>query len=241
MRLRLLLVLTLALSVAVLAAAETKRETFDQDPGWEGINNRAADGHEATTVQDFGYSPTNHAKGAAPGEIGGTISRAIIPAYYGIPIPDKTLEERLEVSGKWCIPEAQGGSGVLFGWFHEDSTGWRTPNSMVVRIDGNGGKYWVFFEYGTQSLFTGCGETFEGDRYQTTSTEPYKTGDAVHEWSLVYDPEGAQGRGAVSFTIDGETFTILENIRSTTSIVLSRWMRSPVASYRLVNASIRCM
>ena len=69
---------------------------------------------------------------------------------------------------------------MLFGWFHETSRGWRTLNSLAFRIDGNGGKYWVFFEYGTRNWLTGGGGTFDGPRYQTTRTKPFPADGTVH-------------------------------------------------------------
>jgi hypothetical protein len=47
-----------------------KTESFDQDPGWEGHNNRIVPERAPTVTQDFGYSKTNFA-GTAAGELGG--------------------------------------------------------------------------------------------------------------------------------------------------------------------------
>jgi hypothetical protein len=47
-----------------------KRESFDDDPGWEGRNNRMIMKDPPMVIQDFGYSPTHYA-GRQPGEIGG--------------------------------------------------------------------------------------------------------------------------------------------------------------------------
>src|SRR5262245_63072551 len=92
----------------------------------------------------------------------------------------------------------------MFGWFHESSRGWRTPNSIGFRLDGNGGKYWVLFEYGTSAWRTGGGATFEG-RYQTTKTRPFLADGTPHDWSLTYDPSAHDGDGELTFTIDGKS------------------------------------
>lgn len=94
---------------------------------------------------------------------------------------------------------------MLFGWFHESSRGWRTPNSVALRLDGNGGKYWVFFEYATRNWRAGGGGTFEGPRYQTTRTKPFLADGTSHRWSLTYAPQGNRGEGELLFVFDGTT------------------------------------
>ena len=183
-------------------------EDFSVDPNWEGKGNRTAEKHAQTVVQDFGYSQTNYAGGEMPGEIGGRISRSMTPATYATVLPTKTLNDPLTASGKFAVTQADGGSGVLVGWFNATSEGWRMPNSLVFRLDGNGGKYWVFFEYGTQNYRTGSGVTFEGQRYQTTKTLPEPADGTVHTWALTYDPNGAAGNGEITFVMDGKTYTV---------------------------------
>ena len=198
----------LLFSTVVFAQEATQRsEDFSADPGWEGKANRIDPADARTVVQDFGYSRTNYAGSDTAGEIGGRISRSLTPATYAKIIPTKTLNDRLTASGKFAVAQADGGSGTLIGWFNNASRGWRTPNSMAFRLDGNGGKYWVFFEYGTQNYRTGGGVTFEGERYQTTNTPPQLADGTVHTWSLTYDPEGAGGDGELTFVMDGETYT----------------------------------
>jgi hypothetical protein len=50
----------------------------------------------------------------------------------------------------------------------------------------------------------GC---FEGERYQTTPTPPFRSDGTVHEWALSYDPNGAGGQGQIAFTLDGKRYT----------------------------------
>jgi len=161
----------LCLAGLALAQPKQKVEDFGQDPGWEELNNRPDPNKIKTTVQDFGYQATSHLNPGG-GEIGGAISRSITPATYAKIIPIRTLNDRLEASGRFAVMEAKGGSGMLCGWFNSASRGWRTPNSLAFRIDGNGGKCWIFYEYGTRDWQTGGGVTFAGERYQTTKTPP---------------------------------------------------------------------
>lgn len=179
-------------------------EDFAEDPGWEGHNNLPSPDDCVTTEQDFGYTVTNHA-GGETGEIGGKIGRSLQPSSYAVPIAVKTLEDKLEASGKFAVTDSRAGSGMLFGWFNSSSRGWRTPNSLAFRIDGEGDKFRVFFEYGTQTWKTGGGRTFEG-RYQVTKTPMHPADGTVHTWSLVYDPSGAGAAGEMTFTLDGKTY-----------------------------------
>ena len=189
-------------------ATVNRFQDFTADPNWEGRGNRTAEKYARTVVQDFGYSRTNYAGGDTSGEIGGRISRSLTPATYATAIPTKTLNDHFTASGKFAVTEADGSSGMLIGWFNTDSRGWRTPNSLAIRLDGNGGKYWVFFEYGTQNYLTGSGATFEGERYQTTKTPPEPADGTVHTWALTYNPDGADGDGEITLVMDGVTYTV---------------------------------
>ncbi len=177
---------------------------FSTDPGWEGRNNLPKPEDGQSKKQDFGYQQTNHA-GGKTGEIGGCIYRSLRPASYLKPIPTRSLNDHLHASGKFSVPQSHGGSGALIGWFHHTSRGWRTPNSLAFRIDGESNEFRVFFEYGTQTWKTGGGETFEGP-YQTTTTPMHKADGSPHTWTLDYDPAGAGGTGEITFTLDGKTY-----------------------------------
>src|SRR6516225_9583480 len=111
-----LILLALALRPGVAADPPVKFESFDRDPGWEGINNRLVPKVFPTATQDFGYSPTNIA-GRDPGELGGRVWRASTPASYGAVVaPAKTLDDALSAAGTFAITASTGSSGVFFGW-----------------------------------------------------------------------------------------------------------------------------
>ncbi len=191
-------------------AAEPRlvKQDFAVDPAWDGFRNRLIADEPHFTRQDFGYRRTNFAGGKTPGEIGGFVQRSATPAWYAKAIEPRTLDDHLTASGKLAVREAQGSSGVLFGWFNESSRGWRTPNSLGVRVDGNGGKYWVFYEYGTKTWETGGGGAFDGQQYQRTRTIPFKADGSMHAWSIDYDPAGHGGDGLITFRIDDRTYTV---------------------------------
>jgi hypothetical protein len=205
MRYRPVPLLVLLLAASPVAA----QQGFDRDPGWEGFRNRLVPENPRVTRQHFGYRTTRKAGGGAAGEVGGWVQRAITPAYYGMPIAPRTLNDRLSASGRFAVHSDVSSTGTLVGWFNADeSRGWRTSNSLAFRIDGNGGKYWVFFEYGTFDWQTGCKGCFEGDAYQTTRTRPFKADGTPHDWKLEYDPAGSGGDGIVHFTLDGTVYEL---------------------------------
>jgi hypothetical protein len=183
-------------------------QAFESDPLWDGFRNHLAPEHPRIVRQDFGYRRTAHAGGAAAGEIGGFVQRSPTPAYYAKSIAPLTLNDRLAARGKLAVRAAEGSSGVMIGWFQDRSRGWRTPNSLGFRIDGNGGKYWLLYEYGTDKWHTGGGGAFEGKQYQKTPTPPFKADGAVHEWAIDYYPQGNGGQGLITFQVDHRSYQL---------------------------------
>jgi hypothetical protein len=192
----------------LIAAEPNGRQTvaFDADPKWDGFRNRLQQQRPQQAEQNFGYRTTNRAGGRATGEIGGVVQRSSDAAFYAMRVKPKTLDDRLHASGVLSVPTAGGGSGVMVGWFQAPPPSWRTPNSLAFRIDGNGGKFWVFYEYGTSRWRTGGGGAFEGERYQKTPTPPFPADGQSHRWSLDYDPAGSSGRGEMVFHVDDRTY-----------------------------------
>ena len=195
-----MLVTLLGLPLAAVAQVLPLREAdLTRDPQWEAFRNRLLPDKTRVTRQDFGWRD---------GRIGGWIQRSLTPASYSRPVAPRTFETPMRVSGKFSVHKDHGGTGVLFGWFHESSRGWRTPNSLAFRLDGNGGKYWVFYEYGTRNGRAGGGGCFEGERYQTTRTKPFLADGTEHAWQLAYEPRPG-GDGLVTFTLDGTAHSIV--------------------------------
>src|SRR5258705_5801520 len=160
------------LSAAPNESKNQKSLDFSTDPSWDQFRNRLIPNPPPKTKQDFGYRTTNKAGGAKAGEIGGRAQRAAIPASYAKIIDTKTLNDKISASGKFSVTWDDNGNGILFGFFNSNSKGWRASNSMLFRLDGNGMKYWVLYEYGTQHWLAGGAGCFEGDAYHTTQTKP---------------------------------------------------------------------
>jgi len=176
--------------------------------GWESFRSHLRPDDVPLITQDFGWSATHHAGGQSPGEIGGRIQRALKRCRYSMPLAETlTLDKEIMARGKLAVTGDEGSTGALIGFFNESSEGWRTPNSLAFRVDGNGGKFWVFFEYGTRNGKTGGKGVFEGERYQTTKTKPFNADGTAHAWRLRYDPN-AGDHGILKFQVDGREHSI---------------------------------
>jgi hypothetical protein len=206
-----LLALLLGAEPAAQESGRTKTETFDRDPGWDHLNNRPADrGDQPVTIrQDFGYSAgTSHA-GGKPGEVGGFLQAAAEPAFYGKVLPDLTLDQPFSASGTLSL--ADGGTHLLLGFFNAGTVNeWRTPNTVSIRINGRGERFFAYVEYCTSTWRAGGDSptpfpTAEDPKTGRKSLVGFASGGKVHRWSLKYDPAANGGAGAVTATIDDRT------------------------------------
>lgn len=191
------------------AGVKLKTESFDRDPGWEGINNRSAQKRQAIkTRQDFGYSPgSRHAGGQAVGEIGGYISPAGEAAFYGKQLTSTSFEKPLKASGVLSI--SPGGTHLLLGFFNSHTVHeWRTPNTVALRLHGRGENFFAYVEYCTSKWRAGGDTTpfpFETDAKTGRQNLIGFPCNQSLKWSLVYDPAGNGGQGVVTATIGTET------------------------------------
>jgi hypothetical protein len=184
---------------------DIKTESFNRDPGWPGVNNRAASTRVPVTIrQDFGFSAkTGNSGGDSPGEMGGYISPAGEAAFYGNAINPTTLIQPLTASGTMLV--RPGGTHLLLGFFNSGSVNeWRTPNTIAIRINARGEHFFAYVEYCTSRWRAG------GDTTPFPSVTDPKTGrsnligfpcNKSIKWTLTYDPVGSDGKGVVTATI----------------------------------------
>jgi hypothetical protein len=173
-----------------------KTESFDTDPNWDGRNNRANDPSPRQMVQNFGFSSATSNAGDSPGEVGGFITPAGEPAYYGAVISPKSLNDPLTASGVLNVP--QGGGHTLIGFFNSDTVNeWRTPNTIALRIYGRGSYFLAYSEYGTSKWRAG-GNALGGEAQISTGATDYP-------FALNYDPSGAGGLGTITATVGGQS------------------------------------
>lgn len=195
----------------LLAAAEppkvaptVKSQRFDTDPGWEGHNNRIVPQRRPTVTQDFGYSTTNIA-GRAAGELGGLVTRAAEPAFYGDKIGPITLDDKLSASGSLAITKTTPGGGVFFGFFRARQPGaaGRPIASLGLDIDceASGARLAVrLINARNQSCGTFITPFIPG-KFRPTLI---RNDGTRYTWKLDYDPDGADGRGRFTFSFHGD-------------------------------------
>lgn len=171
------------------------RESFDREPGWDGVNNRNTQREPRSIVQDFGYSETANA-GGGPGEVGGFITPAGEPAYYGKSIQTASLDVPLSASGRVSFGSRAGGN-TLVGFFNSRTVNeWRTPNTIGFRFYGRGDEVLVELAYCTGLWRAGA---IQNVRFPAAGT---------HEWALRYEPDGNGGGGRVVGTFDGREIVV---------------------------------
>ncbi|HEX4143193.1 MAG TPA: hypothetical protein VHY91_06560 [Pirellulales bacterium] len=181
-----------------------RAESFDRDPGWEAHNNRIVPKEYPTIEQNFGYSRTSFAS-RSPGEMGGLIARAWEPAYYAAKIGPKTLDDKFSASGTFAITKSTPGGGLFFGFFRAEQPGGggRPIASLGMNMDTehSGGRLAV-------RLITGMNQScgtfitpFIPGKFRPTSL---RNDGTRYTWTLDYDPQGADGRGRFSFTLQGD-------------------------------------
>jgi len=197
--------LFLVLASASSCFAALRTENFDyQPPNWEGVNNRNTFIEAKTVSQDFGYSPATSHAGGKPGEIGGRINPAAEPAWFGFALPRPlTFDSPMKAEGRLNV--APGPNHFLIGFFNTNTLGgWRTPNTLVARINGRGASFHCHLEYCTSRWRAGAGvigEIVRGERLKPVENP----GGKPCQWTLSYDPNGEGGRGLLTFSLNGVT------------------------------------
>lgn len=204
-----ILILVLLGSSCVLSSAQgqLRTENFDQEPlRWEGVNNRGQFFPPRSVMQDFGYSPDTNFAGGEKGEVGGTIHPAGEPAFYGYRLPKPlTLNDPCTAAGKLFVPAGAG--HFLLGFFNPQSLNeWRTPNTLVARINARGDSFHLHLEYCTSRWRCEAGVIGNIVRGQRIEAKDLPAG-RVYSWELTYDPQGAEGNGLLTWALDGQTAT----------------------------------
>lgn len=182
---------------------------LSQDPHWEGHNNTSQ--YTAPNfhgMHSFGWSQTNWA-GEEAGEIGGLFWRTEphdpLCAYYGDDIGSLTLDDPISFSGTICFTDGMTDAAAFFGYFNHENqvesfeadtpdAGFPMRNMMGVAIADSSAVGYYFHPLvsaeGREGASTTCG-VFLPDRRR-------------RHFRFEYDPDGADGIGRVTVTLDGQ-------------------------------------
>ena len=190
-------------------------ERFDRDPRWEGKNNRIS--YPTRLVRprfDFGWSPTDIARGKSKGELGGTVFRGDCRyperlAAYGDAIGPLSWDKPIRASGKVAMTRGVSDSTTLFGFYNSadslrrnDSQSSGLPECVLgIHIEGPSSDGFCFYPvYRAKG-----GDSRAG--LSKSSPRIYPDGKS-HDWRLEYDPAGAGGKGRITITLDGRSDTL---------------------------------
>ncbi len=179
---------------------------FAVDPGWEGVGNQVTfQDPWLYGTNDFGFRPTSYA-GGSTGELGGLIWRTHITetnlhGYYGDNVGTLTLNDHLSASGKIAAQRFSVDSGVMLGWFNSQGQDWPPSNFIGVYMDSltDTGRYFTPM-YGTAAGTTNF------------ASEPWlllPPDGTSKNWTIDYDPDAFDGRGAVTVTLQGISRTLV--------------------------------
>jgi len=181
----------------------------NSNTGWTELGNRTSfPDPEQRNAYNFGYSNTNYAGGASPGEIGGLVWRAVDhqEPYYAAPVSGLSLDTPMIASGKVVMRRGSSDGGMYFGWFNkqsiENTIDTSNPaiadvaNFMGVAIEGPSAVGWyfrpVYANSNAQKRDSGNGPFIYPD-------------DQVRQFTIQYNPGAAGGRGSMFVTLDGIT------------------------------------
>ncbi|MCI0746232.1 MAG: hypothetical protein L0Y58_12580 [Verrucomicrobia subdivision 3 bacterium] len=197
----------LALTVAIPfgARAALRHENFDREPpAWEGVNHRSKSFGPKTVEQNFGYSSSTTYAGGQAGEVGGRINPAGEPAFYAHRLLNPlNLNSAMNAEGRMYV--ARGSGHCLMGFFNTNSLNeWRTPNTLVARVNSRGDAFHCHLEYCTSKWRASAGVIGEIVAGQSVTPIEIPVGK-VHTWKMAYDPNGGRGNGLLTFSMAGAT------------------------------------
>jgi hypothetical protein len=187
-------------------------ETFAHDPKWDGRNHRQT--MPSSIVRpwfDFGLSDTNFAQGNAKGELGGLIFRGDCRypqrmACYGDRLGPLTLDKPLKASGKIAMTRGVSDSTTLFGFYNSidsmrpnESQSDGLPESVIgIHVEGPSSDGFRFYPV----LRAKGGRSKFGRVREFPSIYP---DGKSHDWSMQYNPAGADGNGQITVMLDGKS------------------------------------
>jgi hypothetical protein len=194
-----------------------KHFDFSKDPGWDGVGNRKTYTTKNTRPHfDFGWSRTHWAGGKAEGELGGLIFRGDCRytntlAAYGARLSLLNLNGPILARGKVSMLRGVTDSTASIGFYHSKWSLRVNPaqdqsipmDYLGINIEGPSSE--GFFFYPVYRVHEGGSKTHLGSAGPKLRIYPDRS---THDWSLSYDPEGANGKGRITVTLDTQPCTL---------------------------------
>jgi hypothetical protein len=193
-----------------------KRFDFSRDPGWDALNNRRVYETGDTRPRfDFGWSPTHHAGGEKAGEVGGLIFRGDCRelhrlAAYGGRLGKLDLNMPLRATGRVAFLHGISDSTASIGFYNAASSLKVNPaqdqavpaDFLGINIEGPSSQGFFFYpvcraHQGSAVYRAGPGQ----------APRIYPDGQS-RRWTLVYDPNAANGNGRVTVTLEDQTCSL---------------------------------
>ena len=177
-------------------------QDFTTDPNWDGSGNRSTNNNAlAAGAHNFGYSNTSYAGGKV-GEIGGIFWRTAPFAYYADRIDTLTLKDPIQASGKVVLKAGAPDSDMFIGFFSSSNKSTdpvQAGNFLGLHVGGptRVGHYF-------QPSITAA----NGTKLQA-KTGPVLEPNKTYQWSLKYDPNAANGLGAIDVNLGDESTTLV--------------------------------
>lgn len=187
------------------------REDLTADPKWDTRGTRQVIRDRLQYgANDFGFL-------AAERAIGGRLwrverSEPQFKGYYADRVGPLTLNDPLVASGRLRVPRFSVDSGAHFGWFNSREQGWPPRKFVGVYLDSlsSDGRFATPM-YGTKDarLVKKDDRTRSMPGAAHGPARPlFRPDGTAYRWRLQYDPAAGDGRGAVSFKLGDETFTL---------------------------------
>jgi len=178
-------------------------QDLSRDPGWENKGNcDLVEDRSEYGTQDYGFSPTNFAGGRL-GELGGRFFSVdpwekLFQGYYGDRVGLLTLEYKLLAQGRFAASDFSIDSTFALGWFNSTDRGWPLKNFVGIYFDSLSDTGRII-----QPLYG----TSEGNSDRNGGYVTFDPDGTTYEWTMEYNPAGAQGRGTIMFSMNNQSVT----------------------------------
>jgi len=193
-------------------------QDFSKDPGWQGNGNRRTyTDCEVEPRHNFGFRNSNHAGGAAAGEMGGILWRTEsdapqTAAYYAdTRIGTLNLNRKLSARGKLAIPRTCVDAGLFLGWFNTATYNGRTTDNILAPRNFVGALVESPSREGQK--VNACYRTGKGTYELQTLSPRLVPPTGPLEWSIVYEPGLPRNNLMVTVAGQQSTLTVPESVR----------------------------